>query len=584
MIVDIRWTSRSATGREIKRTRRVERDAPTIGRDPGSDIHLPDLGVGLHEAELRLAEPGLVEVAGRTVDLAEGATLGFGAHRLTLGPGGEGADLTLEVAREGALSHSAADKDERRLFSLQGVAPDKRRVAWATALAVLLAFLAWPVLSFYQRTPARIGGSGAMTPIHADAAWSPGALSTAHAELEGNCASCHQEVFVSVRDTGCTGCHKQAHAHAEPTRLARAGPALDWGGRARRAVAVAFNRPPGRCVDCHTEHEGAGRMEPTAQKFCADCHSTMDARLTDTRWINAGDFGTDHPQFRPAVVREPGPRPRTERVSLDRKPKERSGLVFPHALHLSRTNAVARMAGGGGMTCAGCHAGDGKGGFKPVEMEAGCRSCHSLAFGRDGGGVRNLPHGSAQQVVATLRGHLAASGPVAPVGLGGAARRRPGDFAAASIAATYGRAVATDGVADARRIRAVFQPGGACFDCHRVVAPNSAGSLDFRIAPVSVTDRYLAHGWFDHRAHAKQTCASCHAAPTSNDAADVLLPPIAQCRTCHVGADATPKRGQVATACATCHEYHQPPGPARGGRDGRPGPLATQVPIRIAWR
>ena len=63
MIVDIRWTSRSATGREIKRTRRVERDAPTIGRDPGSDVHLPDLGVGLHEAKLRLAGPGLASGA-----------------------------------------------------------------------------------------------------------------------------------------------------------------------------------------------------------------------------------------------------------------------------------------------------------------------------------------------------------------------------------------------------------------------------------------------------------------------------------------------------------------------------------------
>ena len=32
----------------------------------------------------------------------------------------------------------------------------------------------------------------------------------------------------------------------------------------------------GRCVECHTEHEGAGDMAPTAQKFCTDCHDNND--------------------------------------------------------------------------------------------------------------------------------------------------------------------------------------------------------------------------------------------------------------------------------------------------------------------
>ena len=46
-------TSRAASGREIVRTRRVEGDVLTVGRDPASDIHLTDLEVTRHHAEIR---------------------------------------------------------------------------------------------------------------------------------------------------------------------------------------------------------------------------------------------------------------------------------------------------------------------------------------------------------------------------------------------------------------------------------------------------------------------------------------------------------------------------------------------------
>src|SRR3546814_4201114 len=71
----------------------------------------------------------------------------------------------------------------------------------------------------------------------------------------------------------------QAHADAPPAMLlaARAPPGV--GGRVLAGFAQAFNKPPGRCVDCHSEHEGAGPMPATPQKFCADCHDGMAARL-----------------------------------------------------------------------------------------------------------------------------------------------------------------------------------------------------------------------------------------------------------------------------------------------------------------
>jgi predicted CXXCH cytochrome family protein len=65
--------------------------------------------------------------------------------------------------------------------------------------------------------------------------------------------------------------------------------------------------------------------------------------------------------------------------------------------------------------------------------------------------------------------------------------------------------------------------------------------------------RYMMHGWFDHSAHATQTCASCHAAATSTKATDLLLPGLKSCRTCHGGEASAAK---VPSSCAMCHSYH----------------------------
>src|SRR3546814_7839999 len=73
--------------------------------------------------------------------------------------------------------------------------------------------------------------------------------------------------------------------------------------------ADAFNKPAGRCVDCHTEHEGAGPMPATPQRFCADCPDGMADRLESAGLkatvADAADVGTGHPEFRPLVRAAP---------------------------------------------------------------------------------------------------------------------------------------------------------------------------------------------------------------------------------------------------------------------------------------
>jgi predicted CXXCH cytochrome family protein len=187
-------------------------------------------------------------------------------------------------------------------------------------------------------------------------------------------------------------------------------------------------------------------------------------------------------------------------------------------------------------------------------MERDCAACHSLAFARTDGTVRTLRHGDPAQVIADVRDYYRFRTAPAPPSLAPAARRLPGFAPAAATRIRFEAGAHAPGPEAA--VRAIFSRGGACYDCHRVDAP-PAGSLAYRIHPVAFPERYVRHGWFDHRPHAAQSCGSCHQAARSNAATDLLLPGIATCRGCH-GGERTAK--PVASPCAMCHSYHARPG------------------------
>ena len=565
----IRTVSHSAEGREIVRATRVEGDRLVVGRGADCDIHLTDLAVALRHLAVerspgRLAvrvDEGLtVELNGRkvksgTIELAAGGDILIASHALRFMPTPAGSDEIAVNVERVTESEVKLDRSAERIFSLASVMPGKRGAAWALVLLVLAIFLAWPVYTYYQSRQRE----AAEARFHADSMWSSGRLSQAHAALEKDCTACHVKPFEAVRDSACASCHSGIHDHANPYRLARARPDLGRWARFQLAVKEKFDIPPGRCVDCHTEHEGSQRMPFTAQRFCSDCHADLDSRLPDTKLADAGDFGTVHPRFRPAFVSGwNGEKAMVSRAPLSSRPAEDSGLKFPHDLHLSPSGGVAQMARrlgaaqgfGAKLECKDCHDPTTDGvRFQPVDMEEDCAMCHSLAFDRVGGTLRTLRHGQPEQVVADLRDFYRGRRPSPPPTLG-AARRPPGEGQAVSTRIQFDRAVA--GLSAERAIRSVFSPGGACFDCHEVSAP-PPGSLNFRIRPVAFPIRYMQHGWFDHRPHATESCSSCHKADRSQSAADLLLPDLASCRTCH-GGERTSK--PVASSCAMCHDYH----------------------------
>jgi len=572
----LRLKSQSASGREIVRAVRVEAERLTLGRDPECDVHLTDLAAALRHATVGrgdgdwlnvTAEPGLsIELNGRKVkagriDLASGGDIRIAAHLLRVMPVAAGeTDIPIDVERS-SESDTKISRGEERMFSLESKMPGKRAVAWLLSLLVLGLFLALPIKGYYDRQNEKL----AVRRYHADSSWSSGPLSAAHAQLENNCQACHVKAFEAVPDESCKACHTKVHDHADPFRLARAEPDLDRWGRAVLAFKETFDIPPGRCVECHTEHEGKQEMPVTAERFCSDCHQSLDSKLPDTKLVNAGDFGTQHPEFKPALITHwTQGRPVVERVALSRNPLEQSNLKFPHALHLSKTSGVAQMGRrlsaehgfGQSLVCADCHDPDPSGTrFQPVNMAEDCAMCHSLDFERQGSLVRTLRHGEPAQVIADLKDFYRARPVQLPPNLRPGVRRRPNDAMENRAQAQFGRAVANPRRAE-QAIRAVFSRGGACYDCHQVQAP-PRGSLAYKIQPVAFPVRYMHHGWFDHKAHKTETCESCHEAGASNSANDLLLPDLASCRTCHGGESAG---GKVQSSCAMCHDYHMDSG------------------------
>jgi hypothetical protein len=135
----------------------------------------------------------------------------------------------------------------------------------------------------------------------------------------------------------------------------------------------------------------------------------------------------------------------------------------------------------------------------------------------------------------------------------------------------------------AANVRAAFEPGGTCYGCHVIIPPADKRSLDYRVAPVKLTSRYLPWGDFNHNvpehhqdANGAPNCDGCHKAKTSAKAEDVLLPGIAECAACH-GKTRQETAAAAGSECAECHGFHSP-GQATSSRNRQ---LARSALIRI---
>ncbi|WP_298336560.1 cytochrome c3 family protein [uncultured Erythrobacter sp.] len=567
----IRTIDVAKSGREIVRDRTVEQSALTIGRAKDSDIHLPDLKVELEHLQLSDAGSGMLEaralgelpfdldgqtVTQGTIDPNAGGEIAVGPALLAISRDGDG---PVQIIIKPAPKENAANEPEAG-FLLASAMPSKRAMAWTFFGLIFVLLLSVPVISHQFRDrvendPEDLNKGAVLM----DASWSTGDLSMAHHDLEDNCEACHQTAFVSVQDETCITCHEGLDDHAKMDRQLTGMPPFSTGDAIQWDIGQALGKEgPLGCVSCHTEHEGPVKLEASDQKFCADCHNDMDVRLTDVAFGNAADFGEKHPQFRPKFYTEHFDK-EAKRISLDSEPVEKSGLVFPHDIHVSEAGGAARMAMslsqyGAPLECSDCHEKDenAPGGFKPVVMEDSCEACHSLVSGSVGGAFRSLRHGDVVDLMEDL----------ARVNLGSrrtvvTGRDRPGQYSSSGrYYANFGRPMRAY-----IAINRALEKGGTCGDCH--LRTTSDGRPD--LIPVNIPDKYIHGGFFPHAAHGDDVaeCTDCHAADTSGEATDLLIPDLDSCRDCHLGETAIETEEIVPSSCAMCHGYHTPAMPWR---------------------
>jgi predicted CXXCH cytochrome family protein len=528
----------SLGGLPVATDEEVELDRVKIGRGTDQDVQLPDMRVTLAHAEIRAQGNGWriecrsenpVWINGSAVTegpLKVGDALNFGRYRVHLRIPPPGADLLLEVEEHLSARQVEAARKARVRLSLADSTLRKRGWAWGLALSVFILLFALPAALRY--------GAAGEAGVSLDRAWQAGPPSDAHSGFVEDCDSCHQAPFVAVRNDACLACHKQTAHHSDHPRI------LEQGGMTEA-----------RCGSCHLEHTGRNTLIARNTALCTDCHADLAERFPDARLAPVGSFDRDHPGFTLSLPAWQDGKA-APRVELEQGPavREDSRLTFPHDAHLA-AEGVSSPDGKRVLDCADCHRPMGTS-FAPIRMEEHCQSCHRLDFDPDKPG-RRLPHRAPGEVAAIVLDHyarMALTGGVEDAAAPPVVRllRRPGqvlqaDERKAALEWADARAAQTMEDVFTRRL---------CSTCHQVRRTDDP-ALPYDIEPVALTASFLTGARFDHGAHDTEDCARCHDARASKQSADVLVPPLANCRECHGDPGA---RGRMGTACVDCHGFH----------------------------
>jgi len=537
----------------------------TIGSAADRQIQLIGREVGAEHAVIRASGGKLaiscrgrlrVQVNGKSVasaGLAIGDLINIAGHQLRLVKPPAGFDVAVEVQ---LTSADASEFENAFRTDLDKTWLSKRSGAWLLAILTLLVALAVPLASVY------IHRQGKPTPVASidDTLWSAGPLSPAHEHAAGKkCDACHQQLFVHVQDTACRDCHKSIADHVAAADL-----------------ALTHLGTPGRCAQCHREHDGgASQISVRDDHLCVGCHADPHTLFGSLRKVSAvsGFSRGAHPAFSIQLLKPAGGAAPAgaEMVAMQewaesREPvgsaREQSNLKFSHQQHLDGTR-VTRASDGGALGCADCHTlqNDGEH-FVPLTMERACGSCHQLTFDPNAP-TRQLPHGKPLDAMYVIEDYFARkySDPTLPVKKTTQARRLPDkeiptDVPDVCTGPTY--------ICANRRAAAEIEnqfAGRGCVSCHAVADSHAKDIHErFQVIPVHLSQDYFATARFNHRAHAVQkdltgdaACLSCHKAKDAKDSSQVLIPDIDNCLQCH--SDRYVKN-QVTVQCVSCHSYH----------------------------
>ncbi len=414
----------------------------------------------------------------------------------------------------------------------------------------------------------------------------PGPLARVHATWDAECEACHVP-FTPIDGSAWTA-RFVPHARGGDTHCQSCH---DAGGH-HEAV---LTEDASSCASCHRDHRGrAASLVAVADQDCTRCHAALASHTKTGTALNVvgsvSQFDANrahHPEF--ALFRD-------GKAAVDP-----GRIKFNHALHLTRgftqkagdppLKTLADLAPedrpryrepghketeGIQLSCATCHRSEGDRGpgtgplMKPIRFENDCRACHPLNFDP---ARPPLPHaltlaGVDQALWQSYSADYLQEHP--DLKETRTFRPIPGHADRPEIVAA--RRIVGDRVTKAEKT--IFGEK-RCAECHhyldaaagnREVATLTAWDpkKDIRVAPQGVPDVWFKKAAFDHSAHQAVSCRLCHAQAYPDDAkashtnADVMLPNLAVCQTCHAprARSATSVTGGAGYNCAECHRYH----------------------------
>ena len=563
-----------ATDAVARVDRAVSGETLDLGRAASCKIYLPDPRVRLEHATIRRAEDGFLylDAAGpvfvdrrseTTMRLALGQSITIGPYDFVVEDVQDGAarataQLTLAYAlRESALAQSSAEL-ARAGLGLRESWVTRRRLSWIASLLVLVLCAALPAWHAYHPRPAQ---AAAMAPSTAggapeqmaawvlarttrlDTFWNPGPISSAHQNFAPDCRSCHAKPFERVTDASCTYCHKSVGAHVADKAIEQS----TFGAQ--------------RCASCHKDHQGPASMRVVDAVGCVQCHADVRRYSPKTPLANVSDFARDHPPFR-LSLRQSTAQSVVQRVVQTPTLRSETALKFPHALHLASAgikspDGPAATGGRVQLDCAACHTLDGPTArYLPVRMDKHCQGCHRLSVDPQAP-QRQVPHGTPEVVrtaVHEIYASLAVDRFPASLVTVNSLLQRPAAQAPESRAIGAARWVQDQ--TEKTLSSMLDKPTGECRVCHSLTTqPAKPGKpRSWNVAAVVSTSHWLPQSRFSHTQHTNAACTTCHQAGASKVAADILVPDIKVCQTCHTGA--RPEGDKVASRCESCHGFH----------------------------
>lgn len=376
--------------------------------------------------------------------------------------------------------------------------------------------------------------------LPSDHAWQSGAVSDAHAHFGVNCNSCHTIPFVPTRNKACLSCHQNTPHHVDNDIL----------------KTGLFKGQ--RCASCHHEHTGKSSLVRHDEGLCVSCHSDLKDKYKET---NCSTCAISAPIIRNSVTlaHQVDDKQVAVRVALsDAKAlHETPGIEFSHQGHLDPKGVESPTRGTVKLVCADCHQADAGGGrMQPVSFEKNCHECHALNI--PGDVVREVPHGDLKGAVNAVSDYyqawaLRGGYPNAFAPNGVQTVNPPGQ----PITEAEKQDALSWAARNAAMTTSEMLAYTTCGKCHTVQPTGKGEGADaWHIDPVHIPKAWLPAANFSHKQHDTQACTDCHTeARKSETSADVMLPGIATCRTCHGSGDAG--EGKLASTCVTCHGFHR---------------------------